>query len=173
MYACVSSKLEVPRVRLSISGVKSGTNALRAKSEFPGFVRLEIYKPWKMKLIASPDSFQNCATPSTVGTVSFFEAPLHGTNRAGHEMILYSARGTSDQLHSTIRVEYITQYILRESHQAMPGIVAHVCGDPLSCYTCRATRVAADFLRILGFFRCSSNIALHPPPRRPCRTCRP
>ena len=44
------------------------------------------------------------------------------------------------------------------------GIVAHVCGDPLSRYACRATRVAADFLRILGFFRCSSSIALPPPP---------
>ena len=44
-----------------------------------------------------------------------------------------------------------------------PSIVAHVCGDPLSRYTCRATSVAADFLRILGFFRCSSSIALHPP----------
>ena len=45
-------------------------------------------------------------------------------------------------------------------------VVAHVCGDPLSRYTCRATRVAAHFLRILGFFRCSSSIALHPPPQR-------
>ena len=41
-------------------------------------------------------------------------------------------------------------------------IVAHVCGDPLSRYTCRATHVATDFLRILGLFRCSSSIALHP-----------
>ena len=34
-----------------------------------------------------------------------------------------------------------------------PSIVAHVCGDPLSHYVCRAiaaTRVARDFLRILG-----------------------
>ena len=41
---------------------------------------------------------------------------------------------------------------------------------PLSRYT---WRVAANFLRILGFFRCSSSIALHTPPKRPCRTCRP
>ena len=53
--------LEVRRVRLSISGLKSGTNpetpwnALRANSEFPGFVRLEIPKRWKIKQIASPD----------------------------------------------------------------------------------------------------------------------
>ena len=33
---------------------------------------MEIPKPWKIKEIPSPDSFQNCATPSTVGTVSFF-----------------------------------------------------------------------------------------------------
>ena len=48
-------------------------------------------------------------------------------------------------------------------HSGPRAIVAHVCGDPLSRYTCRATRVAADFLRIVGFFRCSSSIALHPP----------
>ena len=34
-----------------------------------------------------------------------------------------------------------------------PDIVAHVCGDPLSRYTCPAARVAADFLRILRFSR--------------------
>ena len=43
------------------------------------------------------------------------------------------------------------------------GIVALMCGDPLSRYTCHATCIAADFLRILRFFRCSSSIALHPP----------
>ena len=48
-----------------------------------------------------------------------------------------------------------------------------MCGDPLSRYTCRVARVAASFLRILGFFKCSSSIALHPPLKRPCRTCRP
>ena len=37
---------------------------------------------------------------------------------------------------------------------------------------CRATRVAADFLRILEFSRCSSSIALQPP-KRPCLACRP
>ena len=31
--------------------------------EFPGFVRLEIPKPWKIQESPSPDSFQNCATP--------------------------------------------------------------------------------------------------------------
>ena len=37
-----------------------------------------------------------------------------------------------------------------------------MCGDPPSRYTCRATCVAADFLRTLGLNRCSSSIALHP-----------
>ena len=46
-------------------------------------------------------------------------------------------------------------------------IVAHVCGNPLSRYTCRATRVATDFLRVLGFFRCSSSIAPPPPLKNP------
>ena len=43
------------------------------------------------------------------------------------------------------------------------NIVAHVCGDPLSRYTCRATRVATEFILCLGFFGCSRGIALHPP----------
>ena len=40
-----------------------------------------------------------------------------------------------------------------------------MCGHPLSRYTCRATRVAADLLTILGFFRGSSAIAVHSTPR--------
>ena len=36
------------------------------------------------------------------------------------------------------------------------------CGYPLSRYTCRATRVAADFLDFIAFCRCSSGVALHP-----------
>ena len=54
-------------------------NALRAKSEFPGFVRLGTPKPWKINHIPSPELFQNCATPSKVGTVSFiWWGPLRG-----------------------------------------------------------------------------------------------
>ena len=34
---------------------KHPENALRANSEFPGFVRLEIPKPWKIKQTPSPD----------------------------------------------------------------------------------------------------------------------
>ena len=41
-------------------------------------------------------------------------------------------------------------------------LVAHDCGYPLSCYTCRATRVAADFLDFIAFCRCSSGVAPHP-----------
>ena len=42
-------------------------------------------------------------------------------------------------------------------------LVAHDCGYPLSRYTCRATRVAADFLDSIAFCRCSTGVALHPP----------
>ena len=51
-------------------------------------------------------------------------------------------------------------------------IVAHVCGDPLSRYTCRATRVAADFLRILGFSGVTA-VSRYTPPKKAGRTCRP
>ena len=41
-------------------------------------------------------------------------------------------------------------------------LVAHDCGYSLSCYMCRATRVAADFLDFIAFCRCSTGGALHP-----------
>ena len=41
-------------------------------------------------------------------------------------------------------------------------LVAHDCGYPLSRYTCRATRVAADFLDFIPFCRCSTGVAPHP-----------
>ena len=41
-------------------------------------------------------------------------------------------------------------------------LVAHDCGYPLSRYTCRATRVAADFLDFTAFCRCGSGVAPHP-----------
>ena len=41
-------------------------------------------------------------------------------------------------------------------------LVAHDCGYPLSRCTCRATRVAADFLDFIAFCRCSTGVALHP-----------
>ena len=41
-------------------------------------------------------------------------------------------------------------------------LVAHDCGYPLSRYTCRATRVAADCLDFIAFCRCSTGVALHP-----------
>ena len=44
----------------------------------------------------------------------------------------------------------------------MAALVAHDCGYPLSRYTCRATRVAADFLDFIAFCRCSTGVALHP-----------
>ena len=42
------------------------------------------------------------------------------------------------------------------------SLVAHDCGYPLSRYTCRGTRVAADFLHFRAFCRCSTGVALHP-----------
>ena len=47
------------------------------------------------------------------------------------------------------------------THQ-IGALVAHDCGYPLSRYTCRATRVAADFLDFIAFCRCSTGVALHP-----------
>ena len=44
----------------------------------------------------------------------------------------------------------------------MATLVAHDCGYPLLRYTCRATRVAADFLDFIPFCRCSTGVALHP-----------
>ena len=44
----------------------------------------------------------------------------------------------------------------------VPNLVAHDCGYPLSRYTCRATRVAADFLDFIAFCRCGTGVALHP-----------
>ena len=41
-------------------------------------------------------------------------------------------------------------------------LVAHYCGYPLSRHTCRAARVAADFLDFIAFCRCSTGVALHP-----------
>ena len=46
-----------------------------------------------------------------------------------------------------------------------PGLstlVAHDCGYPLSRYTCRATRVATNFLDFIAFSMCSTGVALHP-----------
>ena len=80
--------LEVPRVRLSISGVKSGTiqkhlkTAPRSNSEFPGFVLLEI-------------SFRIVLPPKQLVPFSSSTGTLHGTARAGHQ-ILSSAGATSE-----------------------------------------------------------------------------
>ena len=41
-------------------------------------------------------------------------------------------------------------------------LVAHDCGYPLSRYTCRTPRVAAAFLDLKAFCRCSTGVALHP-----------
>ena len=48
------------------------------------------------------------------------------------------------------------------SFLSLKNLVAHDCGYPLSRYTCRATRVTADFLDFIAFCRCSSGVAPHP-----------
>ena len=89
-YACTF----IPK-KVYIGGAPS-KNALRANSEFPGLVRLEIPKPWKIKCIPFPEEVPNCATPQ-YGSHRFFfwRGPLHETVSAGHEM-LNSAGGTSE-----------------------------------------------------------------------------
>ena len=62
----------------------------------------------------------------------------------------------------------------------LPSTLPSYCGYPLLRYTCRATRVAADFLDFIAFCRCSTGVALHPlkilvshlppPCARRCRT---
>ena len=49
-------------------------------------------------------------------------------------------------------------------------IVAHMCRDPLSGYTC-SRRFPQN---PVFFFQCSSGVALPPPPpKKPCHACRP
>ena len=53
-------------------------------------------------------------------------------------------------------------WIIEEPMSSWSKVVAHDCGYPLSRYTCRATRVAADFLEFRAFCRCSTGVALRP-----------
>ena len=69
---------------------------------------------------------------------------------------------------------------LKNRQAKTKNLVAHDCGYPPSHYTCRATRVAADFLDFIALCRCSRGVAPHPlkfwcrtvppPIRRRCRT---
>ena len=52
--------------------------------------------------------------------------------------------------------------LLQKGPVQATALVAHDCGYPLSRHTCRATRVAADFLDFIAFCRCSAGVALHP-----------
>ena len=54
-----------------------------------------------------------------------------------------------------------THWVLRQTRWVL-HLVAHDCGYPLSRFTCRATRVAADFLDFIAFCRCSTGVAPHP-----------
>ena len=55
----------------------------------------------------------------------------------------------------------------------MNVIVARVCGDPLSRYTCRATRFALQISSESWAFSGVAAVSRYIPPVRPCRTCRP
>ena len=81
--------------------------------------------------------------------------PKPNHNKSSHPHVLSWAillsegcRGISEQFRARSRQDQ--------------GLVAHDCGYPLSRYTCRATRVAADFLDFIAFCRCSTGVALHP-----------
>ena len=64
---------------------------------------------------------------------------------------------------TSLNKEVITPFILFKPFSSnRVCVVAHDCGYPLSRYTCRATRVAADFLDFRAFCRCSTGVALHP-----------
>ena len=80
-----------------------------------------------------------------------------------------------------LRYTYLALFAGIGEFREVTHLVAHDCGYPLSRYTCRATRVAADFLDFIAFCRCSPGVALHPlkilvshlaPPHCPgrCRT---
>ena len=61
-----------------------------------------------------------------------------------------------------IRAESVLQERPPNSFALFCALVAHDCGYHLSRYTCRATRVATDFLDFIAFCRCSTGVALHP-----------
>ena len=65
---------------------------------------------------------------------------------------------------ANLKQEYCKTWEKRQKDKWYPfhALVAHDCGYPLSRYTCRATRVAADFLEFIAFCRCSTGVALHP-----------
>ena len=77
------------------------------------------------------------------------------------------ANGRSSQLNDKRGCHVCECSPSRCDHPFLPisphhALVAHDCGYPLSRYTCRATRVAADFLDFIEFCRCSTGVAPHP-----------
>ena len=63
---------------------------------------------------------------------------------------------------SPLFVAHKREKTIRKVQPNIGTLVAHDCGYPLSRYTCRATRVAADFLDFIAFCRCSRGVAPHP-----------
>ena len=62
-------------------------STLRANSDFLGFVRLEIPKPWKTMHFPSPERFQNCATPSKLLVPFLLLDGARSMARAGTEIL--------------------------------------------------------------------------------------
>ena len=93
--------LEVPRVRLSISGVKSGTNPETPRKSSQSKFRIS-----RFRTVGDPETLENKgdSLPRLISELCysqygwypflFWKGPLHGTARAGHE-IPNSTGGTS------------------------------------------------------------------------------
>ena len=87
--------------------------------------------------------------------------PRSGCRLVGHHVRTWSKRMANTPCRCR-GYFYATNVHISESELRLLGhLVAHDCGHPLSHYTCRATRVAADFLDLRVFCRCSSGVAPH------------
>ena len=106
---------------------------------------------------------RNCSYKSFCDLVSFFVFVSHAKatskqhrNHNSHETTTFGCCNPASR-----GPKPVTTVKRRLLHLAII-LVAHDCGYPLSRYTCRATRVAADFLDFIVFCRCSTGVALHP-----------
>ena len=84
-------------------------------------------------------------------------APGNGESALRNQGALKSALGSAQ-----IERDPASRDHSLEDSLSSQSLVAHDCGYPLSRYTCRATRVAADFLDFIAFCRRSTGVALHP-----------
>ena len=87
---------------------------------------------------------------------------LRGQNPHCRNLALALSDFYGEQLHRKEKNRHGNSKTLRRVLRSACSLVAHDCGYHLSRYTCRATRVAADFLDFTAFCRCSTGVALHP-----------